>query len=190
MVLYLTFLIGSVFLVSVLNGFFPVEGYSTLAMVLYTWINAILIFGIDALVATVIHKMPMKWFDPHKKIFMNFKWERKFFRAIKINAWKDYIPELGKLTTGFAKSNVDNTTPEYLYKFLVEMCYAESIHIWMSLVGIINIFANPKDLFLPIMLPLAIINWILNVPPILIQRNNRPKLLTVYEIQIKKQQKM
>lgn len=187
MKLYLSFLFTSLIIVATLNSIFLPDGYSILSMWLYTWINAVIIFGLDALIATLIHALPRKWFDPYNKIFHIYKWENKFLtNGMKIMKWKDKIPELGKLTTNFSKGSIDNTTPEYLYYFLVETCYAGCIHLFMALIGIIIIFINPIDLSICIMLPLVIINFVLNIPPILIQRLNRPKLLRIYELELRK----
>ena len=187
MKLYLPTLFISIFLVAILNTIFIPVGYDVLAVWLYTWINAIVIFVLDIIVATVIHALPRKLFDPYKKIFHVYKWENKFLtKGLKILKWKDKIPELGKLTTNFSKRNIEKTDSNYLYYFLVETCYAESIHIWMALIGAVVFTYNPLDLLLRIMLPLMIINFVLNIPPVLIQRLNRPKLLRIYELELKK----
>ena len=100
MKLYLPTLFISIFVVAILNTIFIPVGYDVLAVWLYTWINAIVIFVLDIIVATVIHALPRKWFDPYKKIFHVYKWENKFLtKGLKILEWKDKIPELGKLTT-------------------------------------------------------------------------------------------
>ena len=97
MKLYLPTLFISIFLVAILNTIFIPVGYDVLAVWLYTWINAIVIFVLDIIVATVIHALPRKWFDPYKKIFHVYKWENKFLtKGLKILKWKDKIPELGK----------------------------------------------------------------------------------------------
>jgi len=185
--LYLWILFVSMAVVFLCNAIFYPQGYAIWQLALFTYLNSIAIFGIDALVATIIHKLPAKWFSPYKKLFRSYKWEKKFYKAIRIIDWKDKIPDTGKLTTGLSKSKIDSTKPEYLFHFLVETCYAECLHFWMSLVGIIIILVNPANLALPMMLPLAIVNFGLNIPPIFIQRNNRPKMLYVYEVQKKRE---
>ena len=119
MKLYLPTLFISIFLVAILNTIFIPVGYDVLAVWLYTWINAIVIFVLDIIVATVIHALPRKWFDPYKKIFHVYKWENKFLTiGLKILKWKDKIPELGKLTTNFSKRTIEKTDSNYLYYFL------------------------------------------------------------------------
>jgi|WetSurMetagenome_2_1015567.scaffolds.fasta_scaffold80574_1 hypothetical protein len=185
--LYLWILGISVTTVFVCNALFLNPSYSVRALALYAYLNSIGIFGMDAVVATVIHKMPAVWFSPYHIQFHSFKWERKFFNSIHIVTWKDYIPDTGKLTTGLSKSEIASTKPEYLYHFLVETCYAETLHYGMAITGVITILINPHKLIIPMMLPLALINFCLNIPPALIQRSNRPKLLFLYTTQLHRQ---
>jgi hypothetical protein len=186
--LYLWILGVGPVIVFVCNVFFGSSGYPVWALALFTWGNSFAIFGMDALIATFIHKLPAEWFDPHKKIFLPYSWERKFYKFIRIIDWKDYIPDTGKLTTGLSKSKISSIKSDYLYHFLIETCYAENLHCWMAVSGIVNMIVNPRCLTIPLILPLALINLGLNIPPVLIQRNNRPKLFHLYEMQIKKQQ--
>lgn len=188
--LYLWILFVSVTGVSLANAFFLETTIHPVLIFLISYANAVAIFGIDALVAAAIHHMNPKHFNPYKKKYVAKKWEKKFYKKIRIVDWKDYIPETGKATTGLSKSEIATTTDsEYLFHFLVETCYAETIHIWMMFVGILNFLVNPIQFYLPMLVPFFFINFFLNLPPILIQRNNRPKLLFIYEVQKKKEQK-
>lgn len=187
--LYLWILFVSMAVVFGCNALFLHASYTIWQLALYNYLNSIGIFVMDAIVATIIHKLPSKWFSPYNRMFRSYSWERRFFRAINIVGWKDYIPDTGKLTTGMSKSKIEGVQTDYLYKFLVETCYAECLHYWMAVTGIITILVNPHDLALPMMLPLALVNFALNIPPAMIQRNNRPKLLNVYEIQMRRKEK-
>ena len=55
MKLYLPTLFISIFLVAILNTFFIPVGYDVLAVWLYTWINAIVIFVLDIIVAIIAY---------------------------------------------------------------------------------------------------------------------------------------
>ncbi len=145
--------------------------YSILAVVLGT----IFIFLLDALIAWVIHKMPAEWFCFKKKVFQVAKSERKFYEKIGIKNWKDKVPEMGQLCD-FKKDKIQSFEPAYLNKFLTETCYAEVVHIGMLCIGLLIFLAFPFDKMLGFALPLFLINAILQIPPIFIQRYNRPKL--------------
>lgn len=132
---------------------------------------------IDALIAILIHCLPRKWFNPYKKVFNVFKWERKFYNFIKIQKWKDKIPN--KL--GFNKEHIaEKDNNQYLFTFLEETCYAEVMH-WLSApLGFLVCILN-TNYILTIWLPIAIVNLVLQIMPVFVQRFNRPRLKLLYE---------
>ncbi len=131
-------------------------------------------------VAIIIRMLPRKWFNPDRKIYQVEDKERQFLLKIGIKKWKDKIPEMGQ-TVNFKKDKLqDANNAEYIQKFLVETCYAESLHISCAVLAII--FAFISLLFMPnlfvwtVSLPVAIVYSTYNIPSILIQRYNRPRL--------------
>lgn len=126
--------------------------------------------------AIVIRLLPKKWFNPNNKIYNVSEKERKFLMSIGIKKWKDKIPELGQ-TVNFKKDKlVDANNPKYIEKFLVETCYAESLHICCAIFALIFMCFMPNGCFWNISFPIGIIYAMYNVPSILIQRYNRPRL--------------
>ena len=189
--LYIWILALSILGIFGLNLVFLGKSGDIFFLYLWSFLNPIVIFALDALIATVIHHtfIPQSYFSAEKKRFSVSEKEMKFYRKIRINSWKDLIPETGKLTTGLSKGKIESTGKDYLKTFITETCYAEVIHIWMSLAGFIPLIASyffQRNFFLSIALPHALINFLLNIPPILIQRNNRPKLLHMYMRETKK----
>lgn len=157
-------------------------------IVLFVIVSVIGVIAIDGIVAAIIHKMPKKWFDPHKKKYKLKAGEKKFFNFIKIRKWKDKIPEIGEMTCNFSKGSIENPdNPEYLYSFLIEMGYAESIHFTSCLIGFLVIFIIPLKYFYFIGIPVGVINIGFNILSALIQRYNRPKLLILYERKLRQQ---
>ena len=63
--LYLWTLGLSVLAVNLVNIFWIPSDYALWQLLLFGILNPIAIFGIDALVATVIHKMTAKYFSPY-----------------------------------------------------------------------------------------------------------------------------
>lgn len=149
---------------------------------LLLWIFiAILICGLSSGIITILsHIFPEKWYSPYRKRFKVSKKENKFYIKLKIKKWKDKVPELGKLG-GFSKSKIENAkNPQYIFKFLTETCIAESLHFFSILSGILVFFFLPKEYLLIIALPIFILNTILHLLPIIIQRYIRPKFLKIY----------
>lgn len=172
---YLSFLGFSLLAVSALN---VLLGNSILFSFLSVFLGAVFIFLLDAFIAWVIHALPQEWFDCNKKIFVVNKKERKIYEKLKIKSWKDKVPEMGQLCN-FKKNKIASLDTNYLNKFLTETCYAEIVHYGMLIIGVCIFFVYSIENSFNIALPLFLINAILQIPPIMIQRYNRPKLINV-----------
>lgn len=160
----------------------PLYGFSypyLLALVLLAVVEA---FAIDAIVALAVrYLVPKKFYDPLAKRFRCHKKEKKIYTKLGIRKWKDKIPETGGLLVGFQKKKVlDLHDNEYLYKFMQETCYAEVMHVWSIPLGFLTLALCPTPLHLTVALPVAIVNAILQILPVAVQRFIRPQLLRVY----------
>ena len=134
---------------------------------------------IDAIFFIFIEKSPNKWYSPDKKFFEVGKTERKFLEKTKIKKWKDYIWELGGLG-GFSKRKIaDPKSLEYIETFLIEINKGVVIHWAGIFVGFTLLLVFPFRYILPITLPIAIVNMVLNIFPILALRYNYPKMMTI-----------
>lgn len=159
---------------------------SWIYITLYVLLSVIMVIVVDGVTAAIIHHLPKKLFDPYRKEYRVSKFENNFFKFIRIRKWKDKIPEIGALTCDFGKGKIENPNDtQYIYEFLIEMGYAESIHIISCLTGFLIILILPIKYFLYIGLPIAIINIGFNILSAWIQRYNRPKLLLLYERKMK-----
>lgn len=154
-----------------------------------TLLNLLISFAIvllpSLIIAVLIRLLPKSWFDNKHKIFKVSKKERHFYEKIKIKIWKDKIPDLGQ-TANFKKDKLDNTNdPVYLKKFINETIYGECVHILCIISALLSLIFVPKKLLLPMALPIAIVYICYNIPSIIIQRYNRPRLEVVYNRLIK-----
>lgn len=174
-------------LISVVNIFFTMTAFDlTIFSVVFTvFIASFIVFLIDAVVAFVIHKLPNKWFNPYKKIYHVFGFERNFYESIGIKKWKDRIPEMGQLCN-FKKDKIaDINNNEYVFKFLEETCYAEVLHLFSAFLGFLVILFFPIKYAFWITGPVAVVNLFLQILPVFIQRYTRPKLMKIYERNIR-----
>lgn len=167
-----------------------IDSFSYLYAILAPIFNLIVIVLWELAIAGIIHAFPAKYFSPYSKRFKIFDFERGLYEKSGIRKWKDYIPDSGQLCD-FKKDELKSTEVEYLHKFLVEACYADAIHLWMGIGGfLILLISIPYPVALwTISFPIAFISLLLNIPPLIIQRYNRPKLLKVYERMLKKEKK-
>lgn len=182
MVLYISIisiLVIALTIIDVIFKFVSFSAITTLGLI----VGATLIeFALDGLVALIIHIIPNKNFKLEGKFYLTSDKERKFYEKIKIRKWKDKVWELGGLG-GFSKKNLKSSNDiNYLKQFIIESNKGVITHIVSCFVGfLIILFYLPFNCILPISLPIAIINILLNLPSLFILRYNIPKLIAVYK---------
>ena len=153
-------------------GYTPI--YSFLAVTIGTSLEIV----IDALVATVIVLLPKKIFNPRKGIYKVSKKELLFYDKIGIKKWKDYVFS----EIGFNKKKVAKpSNNEYIGAFLTETCVAETMHLISVFAGFLLVFIFPLSYATSFPIPIAIVNLFLQIPPVFIQRYNRPRLIALYD---------
>jgi hypothetical protein len=140
----------------------------------------ILVIIIDGITATIARIMPKKVADYNNKIFVVSRGEKNFYNRLKIKAWKEKVPEIGHFT-GFRKNKVlEPKNPEYVNRFLMEICYGEIGHFASIFTGdtllLLNWF-NPY--WLPLCLVIVIVNAVLNILPIMVLRYNSYSLFLI-----------
>ena len=153
---------------------------SVLFAVLSPILATVAVILLDAIVAITTRELPKDWLSPFGSVFSVSKKERKFLDKLKVKAWKDKIPEMGRFLCDFDKTKVqDNPTSDYVLTFLHETTMAEAMHF-------MSIFAGFLLLLIPIpnaqisILFVVLVNALLQIPPVLVQRYNRPKLMAYY----------
>ncbi len=132
-------------------------------------------------VSALSNYVPDKIFNTDSFWFGGWKFEEsgKFYRKFfKIHKWKRLLPDGAKLfNTGFPKGELYNTEKEYLEAFIKETCRAEASH-WIQIVPfwIFGLWSPPF-----VIIVMLIYALVLNLPCILAQRYNRPRLIKLYE---------
>lgn len=194
---YIIAIVAGNLVIGLVNGLIGLPGYSApVATLVYVGVSVLftaLAFGLDAVIALAVRRLPEGAVDPFRRIYRVAKWEKKLYRKLGIVAWKDKIPEAGGLLVNFQKSKVlDFHDNAYLLIFMRESVYAEIMHVISALVGL----ALPALCALPLLwpwavpevrwglrvaLPVALVNFVLQVLPVMVQRYVRPQLMRVYE---------
>ena len=142
-------------------------------------------FGLDAVVALAVRRLPEGAVDPRRRIYRVAKWEKKMYRKLGIVKWKDKIPEAGALLVGFGKSKVlDMHNNAYLMTFMRESVYAEIMHVISAFAGfvfpLLCLLVPGWAWLVRMSLPVALVNFVLQVLPVMVQRYVRPQLMSVY----------
>ena len=141
--LYLTVIIAANILIILLNALFslPLELKDVLQIALSSVIGTASVIAVDGLVALFIRRaLPEKLFCVKENTFNVGQKERGFYRKIKVNRWKDKVPELGGFT-GFHKDKIKSAgDAAYLARFVLEANYGVVIHLANALLGFVIAF--------------------------------------------------
>ncbi len=129
------------------------------------------------------HRMPARWFRRDGWLFRCRRFERDgrvYRRLFRVHLWKDRLPEAGALFAGgFSKRRLTTAGARdrvaVLDRFIVETRRAELTH-WLPVLFSLSFFLwNPPDIavWMP---PIGLAG---NLPFIIVQRSNRPRLTTL-----------
>lgn len=159
----------------------PLDYSEALRIVANSAIGTVSVIAVDGLFAFLIRRcLPQKWFNADSKRFIVSENERKFYRRLKINKWKDKVPELGGFT-GFHKNKMSNPGDiEFLGRYLMESNFGVVIHI-------VNVFDGIFIMLIPpcsapsVAVPIILVNAVLSFLPVMILRFNTFSLKVLYD---------
>ncbi len=129
------------------------------------------------------------FFSEKKGLYLPREWEKNgkwYAKYLKINVWKDHLPQHnGK--KGFSKEHLGNhITVEYIDRFIMETCRGEWDHWMCAMYFFVSLLINPFG----IGLILGLLIFIGNLPFIAIQRYNRLRLQILRKRVLREQQRM
>lgn len=138
----------------------------------------VLIFFIISIVITVlVERLPETLFYYNKWLYQQREWEKggSFYQNIfSVKKWKVCLPELSEFIKGwFSKKNLNKNNIVYYQKFIVETCKSEFTH-WMIIISSFTFYI--WDGF-SASVGITFIAFVFNIPYIVIQRYNRPRLI-------------
>ena len=140
---------------------------------------ALYLIAISVIIFLLGRVFPKKWVKPKSFPFKSFAFEKegKIYEKIGIRKWKTKWPDASLLLhkimpKRLPKKRLDGDKKEKAVILLKESCLAESVHALAIIAGLFSLKICKN--WLGILLN-AIYTFI-NIPPILIQRYNRPRL--------------
>lgn len=122
----------------------------------------------------LISKCPLK---PEKGIFQCFGFEKDgaLYEKLNIRKWQARVPDMSKVFSKMMPpKNLSGNYADRLPTMIRETCVAEVTHIAVSILGLPCLWIWPG---LGGVTVTAVFVLLLNVPYILIQRYNRPRLI-------------
>jgi len=127
--------------------------------------------------------IPRKWIKEDKFPFRLFKFEKNglIYEKLRIKVWKTKLPDasviISKIVPNFMPTKrIEKNNKEKVKILIKETCVAESNHFLSAISGLlcIKIWKGIGGWII------SLIYFIWNIPFILIQRYNRPRLISVY----------
>lgn len=175
MAFYLTVMSVGTALIALVNILFSLTAswyYALIASVFCT----LLAFGLDALVALLVHWIPNRRFPVDSPAYRVSERELRLYRSLGVKRWKDKVWELGGLG-GFSKKNLSEPlSAAYIERFIVESHKGVLTHRISYAAGFLTMLTLPGIPALTVALPVALINLYLNILPTVILRDNTPRL--------------
>lgn len=147
------------------------------------------LFALSITGATVINRIiPLESYRPGNFPFKVREFEKKLFRRLRVNRWKDYLPQNNR---DFDKSQIAVfDDPEYIRTFILQTCRGETVHF---LLGVSSFALIPYGKFSPepefayrVLTILSTIYFNCQMPFIWVQRFNRPRLEKLLKIVTRK----
>ena len=144
-------------------------------------LSVVLWFILQHVAEYISHKIPDKWLLPNAFLFKERKWEKGgafYSKVLKVKKWKKFLPDgAAARKKGYRKKNLTDFSTENLELFLVESCRAEVMH-WLAIVPfwIFGLFAPAEIIIYMFIYALAV-----NLPCIIVQRFNRPRIMKLIE---------
>ena len=196
MITYSVIILIAMAIIATLNCFFnPLYSEHIWVYILAVTVLTILVILLDGLVAFIIRKMPERWFSETKGFLRTGKREMKLFNFLRVQKWKEHVPELGSFT-GFHKNKVtDPFDTEYMARFILEARYGIAIHYisvplsFLIMLLDFKMYVGESNLWLTVALPVACVNAVLILLPAFVLKYNLPKLERIQAINLKKQNK-
>ena len=129
--------------------------------------------------------VPKRWFCADRFPFRVRPWEQTLYQALRVKQWQNRLPDMSRILPKLMPPK--KMTADYgsrLPRMLQETCVAEFIHVLLSILGFGAVFivGGAWGWIISIVYFLAG-----NLPYIIIQRYNRPRLLRL-EDGMKKQE--
>lgn len=130
--------------------------------------------------ALLCRRIPISKLNYNSFIFKSKKWEKEgriYKKLFNVHKWKKFLPDGDSIVKGgFPKKSLKSADAEYIGNFIAESARAELSHIIAIFPFWVFGFFAP-----PIVIPLMLIYALLvNMPCIIAQRYNRPRLIKLY----------
>ncbi len=122
--------------------------------------------------------LPRRWFHWDRFPFRSHKWEKNgaLYEKLRIQDWKDHMPDMSRVMKDMVPKRVGLCpSSEEVWSLVRETCVAETVHLALCLLapGIWLFWYDGVGVFL------SCVALVGNLPFVMIQRYNRPILVSL-----------
>lgn len=140
--------------------------------------SKLIVFIILSIIWTLIpEKLPVSAYNYKLWLYKERKWEHGgeiYEKLFLVKRWKSRLPDIGDFFKWrFSKRHFKNININYIQTFLIESCKAEFAHWMIILSSFLFLFWGGPSMFFKFFM----LSVVLNLPYIIIQRYNRPRLV-------------
>lgn len=140
------------------------------------WHAVLYLLSISIAAFFVGRLLPKRWFSGDCFPFRAFAWERggRVYEQLHIKAWQNRLPDMSRLLPALMPAKrLEDDFETQLPRMIQETCVAEETHVLLILGGLVcpTLWPGAGGL------TLALLYGAGNLPYILIQRYNRPRLM-------------
>ncbi len=132
---------------------------------------------------------PRNWIDHNSFPYCpcSFEHNGAIYDRLRVKMWKDKWPNasllLHRLCRRIPQKSVTTTASRQFMTLLKESCVAESTHCVAAVFGFLYTVHMPSRWGIS----LSLLNCLVNIPPIIIQRYNRPRYIKAYESSLRRE---
>lgn len=151
------------------------------------WYCVIYIAVLGILSFIIGRLLPKGWFHADRFPYKNAAGEQKIYQALRVKSWQSKVPDMSRLFHHImpAKKMTAETVAD-IPRMLEETCVAELTHTLLSILGLAMLRLWPGWGGIIVTIIYILLG---NVPFIIIQRYNRPRLQRLYAMQQRKRER-
>ena len=145
------------------------------------WKCVIYMAALGVLSFVIGRLLPKSWFHADRFPYKTAAYEPKIYQALRVKSWQGKVPDMSRLLpTLMPPKKLTADTFSDLPRMIQETCVAEFIHVLLSFSGLVclTIWPGAGGMILT-----AVYILLGNIPFIIIQRYNRPRLQKLLAMQ-------
>ena len=138
------------------------------------------VIAVDGIFAFLIRRLPERLFSYRAPLFAVGRGERRLYRLLRLRRWgATVVPDLGCFTHFPKRHLTAPRDPAYTGRYLLEATYGIVIHAVNIPTGLLILPILPAYA-LTVALPVACVNAVLSLLPLLLLRSNLPTLARLH----------